>query len=150
MTLTAGVGGSLLSVGSAAGVALMGQARIAEIYDRDGRLQERFFPHSERVMAEAVTYLALYMLRGVVERGTGVSARWLDANLAGKTGTTDNLRDSWFAGFSSDYVTVVWVGRDDNKPSRLSGSSGAMRVWENLMLKLDQKQRILPENENII
>ena len=89
---------------------------IAEIFDRDERLQERHFPHSERVMPEAVTYLALYMLRGVVEHGTGVSARWLGANLAGKTGTTDLYSDAWFVGFSPRITVGVWVGRDLKAP----------------------------------
>ncbi|MBK8963136.1 MAG: hypothetical protein IPM75_08670 [Candidatus Competibacteraceae bacterium] len=59
--------------------------------------------------------------------------------IAGKTGTTDDYRDSWFAGFSGDRLTVVWLGRDDNKPTCLSGASGALRIWMDLMsgLKLE-------------
>jgi len=60
-----------------------------------------------------------------------------DLNIAGKTGTTDDYRDSWFAGFSGNRLTVVWLGRDDNKPTGLSGSSGALRVWMNLMADLN-------------
>jgi penicillin-binding protein 1A len=108
---------------------------ISEIHDRDGRLQERHFPHSERVMPEAVTYLALYMLRGVVERGTGASARWLDANLAGKTGTTDLYSDAWFVGFSPRITVGVWVGRDLKAPigKKMTGAKAAQPIWNNFM-----------------
>jgi penicillin-binding protein 1A len=108
---------------------------ISEIHDRDGRLQERFFPHSERVMPEAVTYLALYMLRGVIQRGTGVSARWLDANLAGKTGTTDLYSDAWFVGFSPRITVGVWVGRDLKAPigKKMTGAKAAQPIWNNFM-----------------
>lgn len=57
--------------------------------------------------------------------------------LAGKTGTTNQFRDSWFAGYSGNLLGVIWVGRDDNRPTGLTGSSGAMRVWEALMTNLD-------------
>jgi penicillin-binding protein 1A len=108
---------------------------ISEIYDRDGRLQERFFPHSERVMPEAVTYLALYMLRGVIQRGTGVTARWLDANLAGKTGTTDLYSDAWFVGFSPRITVGVWVGRDRKAPiaKKMTGAKAAQPIWNTFM-----------------
>jgi penicillin-binding protein 1B len=53
--------------------------------------------------------------------------------VAGKTGTTDDLRDSWFAGFSGDYMAVVWMGRDDNKPTGLTGATGALKGWMNFM-----------------
>jgi len=108
---------------------------IAEVFDRDERLQERHFPHSERVMPEAVTYLGLYMLRGVVERGTGASARWLGANLAGKTGTTDLYSDAWFVGFSPRITVGVWVGRDVKAPigKKMTGAKAAQPIWNNFM-----------------
>lgn len=73
--------------------------------------------------------------RGLVEvmqRGTGRSSRTsLPEGLvvAGKTGTSDDLRDSWFAGFSGDHLAVVWIGRDDNEPTGLTGAAGALSVW---------------------
>ena len=108
---------------------------ISEIYDRDGRLQERFFPHSERVMSEAVTYLVLYMLQGVIERGTGVSARWLNGNIAGKTGTTDLYSDAWFLGFSPRITVGVWVGRDLKAPiaKKMTGAKAAQPIWNDFM-----------------
>jgi penicillin-binding protein 1B len=71
-------------------------------------------------------------LQLAVDLGTGRSLKQIlpvDANIAGKTGTTDDLRDSWFAGFSGNYVGVVWVGSDDNKNTGLTGASGALRIW---------------------
>jgi penicillin-binding protein 1A len=86
-------------------------------------------------MPEAVTYLVLYMLRGVVEHGTGLSARWLDANLAGKTGTTDLYSDAWFVGFSPRVTVGVWVGRDLKAPigKKMTGAKAAQPIWNNFM-----------------
>ena len=56
--------------------------------------------------------------------------------LAGKTGTTNDQRDSWFAGFSGEHLAVVWVGKDDNAKTPLSGASGALQVWADLMRQL--------------
>jgi penicillin-binding protein 1B len=63
----------------------------------------------------------------------------LTVQVAGKTGTTDDLRDSWFAGFSDDRLGVVWVGRDDNRSTGLSGTSGALKIWLDMMQRLPLK-----------
>ncbi len=78
-------------------------------------------------------------LRAVTREGTAHSVyRQLPDNIivAGKTGTTDDLRDSWFAGFGADKLAVVWLGLDDNKPAGLTGASGALRVWGDLMARI--------------
>jgi penicillin-binding protein 1A len=108
---------------------------ISEVFDRDGRLQERFFPRSERAMPEAVTYLVLNVLEGVIDRGTGVSARNLPANLAGKTGTTDDYTDAWFVGFSPRITVGVWVGRDRKIPigKKMTGAKAAQPIWDSFM-----------------
>lgn len=75
----------------------------------------------------------------VIERGTGRPARLaLPEQLvaAGKTGTSDEFRDSWFAGFTNDYLAVVWVGRDDNTPVGLTGSTGALGIWAQIVAGL--------------
>jgi penicillin-binding protein 1B len=56
--------------------------------------------------------------------------------VAGKTGTTNDLRDSWFAGHDGRHVATVWLGRDDNTPAGLSGSAGALRVWADMMQRI--------------
>jgi penicillin-binding protein 1A len=108
---------------------------ISEVRDRDGRLQERWFPRSERVMPESVTYLALNVLKGVIQRGTGESARWLPGHLGGKTGTTDDYSDAWFVGFSPHITVGVWVGRDRKIPigKKMTGAVAAQPIWNSFM-----------------
>ena len=75
------------------------------------------------------------MMRSVLNEGTGAGARaagfTLDA--AGKTGTTNDLRDAWFVGFTPELLTVVWVGFDDNQPVGLSGAQAALPIWTQFM-----------------
>ncbi len=82
------------------------------------------------------TYLVLNMMRSVLNEGTAAGARaagfTLDA--AGKTGTTNDLRDAWFAGFTPELLTVVWVGLDDNQPVGLSGAQAALPIWTQFMM----------------
>jgi penicillin-binding protein 1B len=81
------------------------------------------------------TFLVTNMMRSVLNEGTGFPARaagfTLDA--AGKTGTTNDLRDAWFAGFTPELLTVVWVGFDDNQPVGLSGAQAALPIWTEFM-----------------
>jgi len=65
--------------------------------------------------------------------GTGKRSSLAQQGVAGKTGTSNDFRDSWFAGFDAATLAVVWVGHDNNTPTGLTGSSGAMRVWDNFM-----------------
>jgi penicillin-binding protein 1B len=80
-------------------------------------------------------YLLTYLLRGVVDRGTGAGARALGLSgaAAGKTGTTNDTRDAWFAGYSPRLVAVVWIGFDDGTPLRLSGARAALPIWTDFM-----------------
>ena len=88
------------------------------------------------VMARpSAAYLVTHMMRSVLNEGTGAGARsngfTLDA--AGKSGTTNDLRDAWFVGFTPELLTVVWVGLDDNQPLGLSGSQAALPIWTTFM-----------------
>lgn len=90
-----------------------------------------------------------WALQGVFERGTArAMLNRLDRRLplAGKTGTTNDLRDSWFAGYGGDLVGVVWLGHDDNRETGLTGSSGALRVWTEVMnrAEIQPRQNIAP------
>lgn len=87
---------------------------------------------TERVPARRIVRaLQEVMTTGTGRRAADDFSKML--KLAGKTGTTNNLRDSWFAGFSGNYLTVVWVGRDDNQPAGVTGSQGALNVWRKVM-----------------
>jgi len=81
------------------------------------------------------TYLVTNLLRAVINEGTGngVRARGFTLDAAGKTGTTNDLRDAWFVGFTPELLTVVWVGFDDNQPVGLSGSQAALPIWTDFM-----------------
>jgi penicillin-binding protein 1B len=93
-------------------------------------------PAPRRVARKDTTFLVTNMLRSVINEGTAASARGagfaLDAG--GKTGTTNDLRDAWFAGFTPELLTVVWVGYDDNQALGLSGSQAALPIWTNFMI----------------
>jgi penicillin-binding protein 1B len=86
---------------------------------------------ARQAVSEQTAYLVTAILQGVLDRGTATSVRrqgLLDP-LAGKTGTTNDSRDSWFAGYSPDRATLVWVGYDDAAPTRLSGARAALPIW---------------------
>jgi penicillin-binding protein 1B len=81
------------------------------------------------------TYLVTNMLRSVLNEGTGAGARaaGFAIDAAGKSGTTNDLRDAWFVGFTRELLSVVWVGFDDNQPLGLSGSTAALPIWTEFM-----------------
>jgi len=108
---------------------------IKAVTTADGAPLERYGLSVSEAIDPRVNFLVLRALREVFETGTARHARNAvpaEIAAAGKTGTTDELRDSWFAGFAGDRVAVVWVGRDDNRSARLTGASGALRVWSSL------------------
>ena len=72
-----------------------------------------------------------------------------EVTIAGKTGTTDEQRDAWFAGFTGDRLAVVWVGYDDNRAARLSGSAAALPIWGDLMSALSPEPLALAKPERI-
>lgn len=92
-------------------------------------------------------YLIMRGMQEVVNSGTAGSmkAKIKTAGMAGKTGTTNDNIDSWFAGFSGDRTTITWIVRDDNKGTGLTGSSGGLKLWIDLMAKLTLE----PVNTNV-
>jgi penicillin-binding protein 1B len=101
----------------------------------DGRVSVVPDQPTKTIARADTTFLVTNMMRSVINEGTGASARAhgfaLDA--AGKSGTTNDLRDAWFVGFTPELLTVVWVGFDDNQPLGLSGTQAALPVWTTFM-----------------
>lgn len=90
----------------------------------------------ERVLSPQTAYMVTSLLQGVLERGTAAgAASGIPGDLAGKTGTTNKRRDSWFGGYARERATVVWVGYDDNSITRLSGARAALPIWIRFMGK---------------
>jgi penicillin-binding protein 1B len=118
---------------------------IASVLDAEGEaVQDLRPPKPERVLTPQVAYVTTSVLQGVVRRGTarGVWRYRISGPLAGKTGTTNEARDTWFAGYRPDRVTVVWVGHDNPEATRLSGSRAALPIWGRYM------KAVLPELED--
>ncbi len=105
---------------------------LAAVIDRDGEaVSGDDLPSPHRALPAESAYLVTSMLQGVLVRGTAAAAHSLgvDGPLAGKTGTTNDRRDNWFAGYSPERVTIVWVGYDDNAPTTFSGARAALPIW---------------------
>jgi penicillin-binding protein 1B len=108
---------------------------IRSVMDSFGRTLRRYPLNIQQVTTPEANYLLTYAMNQVTKRGTAnylskVLPAW--KNSAGKTGTTNNKRDSWYAGFTGQHVASVWVGRDDNKETGLTGGTGAIKVWGDL------------------
>ena len=108
---------------------------VLEVKDEKGTTLEQHYPKSPRVARAESTFLVVNMMRSVINNGTAAAARSMGftADAAGKTGTTNDLRDAWFAGFTPDLLCVVWIGFDDNTPTGLSGAKAALPLWVDFM-----------------
>ncbi|RBP53413.1 penicillin-binding protein 1B [Arenicella xantha] len=109
---------------------------IRSVLSNENEPLARYSLDIEQVVEPEFAMLINYALQDVVRNGTArnvLTGFRYDYGLAGKTGTTDDYRDSWFAGFSGNYVMVVWVGRDDYQSTGLTGASGAAKLWAKSM-----------------
>ena len=128
---------------------------IRSVVAADGEPLSRYpFKIQQRFDAGAI-YLTQYAMQRTMLEGTGRSAyNYLPKSLAlaGKTGTTNDSRDSWFAGFSQDLLAVVWLGRDDNGKTSLTGATGALQVWADFMRRADPLplQSPMPDNVEMV
>ncbi len=105
---------------------------ISAVTDQSHGVLNRYGLKIKPVMKPAAASLVRYAMTRVVAEGTGrrLPSRLAQVRpLAGKTGTSNDFRDSWFAGFGRNRLGIVWVGRDDNKPTGLTGGSGALQIW---------------------
>ncbi len=114
---------------------------IRQVMDKEYQVLTRIPLASEEVFDRQSMIQVQRSLIGVTEEGTAkyLKQRYQQKTVAGKTGTTNDLRDSWFAGFTDRYLAVVWLGDDENQPINLSGSSGALKVWADIMDNMDFK-----------
>jgi penicillin-binding protein 1B len=115
---------------------------IREVMNWQGVPLQRYPLNIEQVLDPSAAYLLTAALHEVTQQGTAKSLKALlrqDLQVAGKTGTTNGLRDSWFAGYSGEHLTVVWVGRDNNQPTGLSGATGALPVWGDIMRAISRQ-----------
>ena len=113
---------------------------IREVLDSNGNALRRYGLDMRQALQGEAVFLTAFMMVQAVERGTGRGLRRIipeQVPVAGKTGTTNDLRDSWFAGFGDDVTGVVWLGRDDNLPTRFTGAGGALQVWGHMVKRQD-------------
>jgi penicillin-binding protein 1B len=106
-----------------------------KVVDRQGQMVERRPLAVERAVSPEAAYLVTHLMEGVLERGTarGVREHGFTRPSAGKTGTTNDERDAWFAGFTPALLAVVWVGFDNGEPLGLTGAEAAVPIWTEFM-----------------
>lgn len=124
---------------------------VRSVMAEDGTVLYQSFPQAERMVPAQAAYLTLYAMQQGVARGTSraLSAKFSKYNLAAKTGTTNDLRDSWFAGIDGKEVAIAWVGRDNNSPSKLTGASGALTLYRRYLENQTPLPLILQPPEGI-
>lgn len=126
---------------------------IKDVMDPDGQVLEKKLIDIKKVAAPEAVFLVTYALQGALNQGTGRGVRSLGFNqafAAGKTGTTNEYMDAWFAGYTPDLVGVAWIGFDKEKKVGLTGAQAALPVWARFMIKAIQNKPVLeflvPEN----
>jgi penicillin-binding protein 1B len=117
---------------------------LRSVIAEDGTVRYQSYPHSQLVVPPQPVYLTLYAMQQAAARGTGSSlaGEFGKYSIATKTGTTNDLRDSWFAGIDGKEVVIAWVGRDNNQQANLTGANGALNLFRRYMqnqtpMKLD-------------
>ncbi len=121
---------------------------VRGVVDAQGRTLSRYAVKPGTGDYVAASRLVTHAMQQAVDHGTAraIGAAGLgDLRAAGKTGTSDTQRDSWFAGFSGSQLGVVWLGRDDNKPTTLYGSTGALKVWIELFKRLPGRTLVVSD-----
>lgn len=114
---------------------------IINVVTKEGEILEKKNIKMKRAFDAQPVFITTVMMKGVMDRGTGASARAMGftALSAGKTGTTSNYRDAWFVGFTPNLLALSWVGYDDNAEIRMSGGKAALPIWTSFMKKVAPK-----------
>ena len=108
---------------------------VLKVTDRNGKVLEEMAPERKKVIEKNTAYIMTSLLESVVQNGTGRRVKELNRPVAGKTGTTNNLFDAWFVGYTPQYITGVWVGMDEEAPlgKGETGSRAASPIWLEFM-----------------
>ena len=125
---------------------------IREVTTQEGRPLQRYALKVEQAFPPEPMVLITAAMQGVVREGTAQAMKSFlppEVGAAGKTGTTDDQRDAWFAGFTGDRLAVVWLGYDDNRAARLSGAAAALPVWGDIMAALLPQPLELPSTDGV-
>jgi penicillin-binding protein 1B len=126
---------------------------IRNVLTADGEPLKRYPYQIQQRFDSGAIYLLQNAMQRTMSEGTGRSVYSQlprSLALAGKTGTSNDSRDSWFAGFSQDVLAVVWLGRDDNGPTPLTGATGALQVWTDFMRRVDPLPLDMPLPDNVV
>ncbi|PJR67941.1 bifunctional glycosyl transferase/transpeptidase [Raoultella sp. T31] len=125
---------------------------LRSVIAEDGTVLYQSYPQAERVVPAQAAYMTLWTMQQVVQRGTGrqLGAKYPGLHLAGKTGTTNNNVDTWFAGIDGSQVTITWVGRDNNQPTKLYGASGAMSIYQRYLANQTPTPLALTAPEDVV
>jgi len=119
---------------------------LRSVIDSEGEVLYQSILRVSQSVDQQAAWLTTYAMKRGVSEGTGrfLQGQFAWAGLAGKTGTSNDSRDSWFVGVDGREVTTIWLGRDDNKPTKLTGSSGALRVYADYLKQRTPEQLLLP------
>lgn len=128
---------------------------VDAVYDRNGRLLEKHEVRQERALSAQTAFILTDILQGVIREGTARAVRSINRPAAGKTGTTNELKDAWFIGYTPDVLAGVWVGHDDHRlslGSKETGGRAAAPIWLSFMQEYlrDKPAENFPVPENIV
>jgi penicillin-binding protein 1A len=127
---------------------------VTKIVDRDGNVLEEMNPDRKKVIEKSTAYIMTTLLEGVVQNGTGHRIKALGRPVAGKTGTTNDLYDAWFVGYTPELITGTWVGYDDKQSlgEGETGSRAASPIWLGFMRQAlkEKPVRVFPVPEGVV
>lgn len=126
---------------------------IRNVLDAKGNRLGRYPYETQQRFDAGAIYLLQFAMQRVMREGTGRSAYNQvpsSINLAGKTGTSNDLKDSWFTGFGQDILATVWLGKDDNSNTSLTGASGSLQVWSSFMREARPTSLNMPLPSNVV
>ena len=117
---------------------------VAVVDDQGKPLTRQPFELDQRIAPDTAESM-VRALEAVMTSGTGKTSRFARLGVAGKTGTSDDYRDSWFAGFDNQRLGVVWIGFDDNRSTAMTGAAGAMKLWDDIFTRLGVRSLPMPD-----